>query len=60
MLKLFRFLKPYTLMIILVLAFIFLQTLETFIADLMGDIINKGVMQGDTGKILQIGVMMLW
>ena len=60
MLKLFRFLKPYTLMIILVLAFIFLQTLgDLYLPTLMGDIINKGVMQGDTGKILQIGVMML-
>ncbi len=60
MLKLFRFLKPYSFMIGLVLIFIFLQTLgDLYLPTLMGDIINQGVMQGNTGKILQIGGMML-
>lgn len=60
MLKLFRFLKPYTLMIVGVLFFVFLQTMgDLYLPTLMGDIINEGVMQGDTDKILQIGGWML-
>lgn len=60
MLRLFKYLKPYTVMIIAVLAFVFLQTLsDLYLPTLMSDIINDGVMQGDTGKILQIGGFML-
>ncbi|NRD76853.1 ABC transporter ATP-binding protein [Bacillus sp. BRMEA1] len=60
MLRLFRYLKPYTLLIIVVLAFVFLQTLsDLYLPTLMSDIINKGVMQGDTGEILRIGGFML-
>ncbi|HEX2945548.1 MAG TPA: ABC transporter ATP-binding protein [Clostridia bacterium] len=60
MLKLYRFLKPYSFMIGLTLIFIFLQTIgDLYLPTLMGDIINKGVMQGDTKKILQIGGEML-
>lgn len=60
MLKLYRFLKPYTAMVIGVLAFVFLQTLgDLYLPTLMSDIINDGVMQGDTNKILQIGGLML-
>lgn len=60
MLKLYRFLKPYSFMIGLVLIFIFLQTLgDLYLPTLMGDIINDGVMQGDTKKIMQIGGLML-
>ncbi len=60
MLRLFKFLKPFTAMIIVVLVLIFLQTLsDLYLPTLMSDIINKGVMQGDTGKIMQIGGMML-
>ncbi len=60
MLKLYRFLKPYSFMIGLVLIFIFLQTLgDLYLPTLMGDIINNGVMQGNTKKILQIGGEML-
>lgn len=60
MLRLFKYLKPFTSMIIAVLAFVFLQTLsDLYLPTLMSDIINKGVMQGDTGKIVQIGGFML-
>ncbi len=60
MLKLYRFLKPYSLMIGLVLIFTFLQTLaDLYLPTLMGDIINKGVMQGNTNRIMEIGGMML-
>lgn len=60
MLRLFKYLKPYTAMIIAVLAFVFLQTMsDLYLPTLMSDIINKGVMQGDTGKIIQTGGIML-
>lgn len=60
MLRLFKYLKPFTSMIIAVLFFIFLQTLsDLYLPTLMSDIINKGVMQGDNGKIVQIGGFML-
>jgi ATP-binding cassette, subfamily B, multidrug efflux pump len=60
MLRLFKYLKPFTTMIIAVLAFVFLQTLsDLYLPTLMSDIINKGVMQGDNGKIMQIGGFML-
>ncbi len=60
MLKLYRFLKPYTIMIGLALIFIFLQTLgDLYLPTLMGDIINEGVMQGNTSRIMEIGGWML-
>ena len=60
MLKLFRFLKPYWLTITAVIILVFLQTLgDLYLPTLMSDIINEGVMQGDTNKILQIGGQML-
>ncbi len=60
MLKLYRFLKPYSLMIGLVLIFTFLQTLgDLYLPTLMGDVINKGVMQGNTNRIMEIGGLML-
>lgn len=60
MLKLYRFLKPYTVMVIGVIFFVGLQTLgDLYLPTLMSDIINNGVMQGDTNKILYIGGLML-
>lgn len=60
MLRLFKYLKPYTVMIIAVLTFVFLQTLsDLYLPTLMSDIINNGVMQGDTSIITRIGGLML-
>jgi ATP-binding cassette subfamily B protein len=60
MLKLFKYLKPFRLMILSVLIFIFLQTLcDLYLPTLMSDIINDGVMYGNTDKILEIGIYML-
>ena len=60
MLKLYRFLKPFSAMVAGVLVFVFLQTLgDLYLPTLMADIINEGVMQGDTDKIMQIGGLML-
>lgn len=60
MLKLYRYLKLYRVMVAGVLFFVFLQTLgDLYLPALMADIINDGVMQGDTGKIIQLGGLML-
>ena len=60
MLKIYRFLKPYTAMIAAVLGLVFLQTLsDLYLPTLMSNIINDGVMHGDTTKIMQIGGLML-
>lgn len=60
MLKLYKFLRPYGLMVAGVLLFVFLQTLgDLYLPTLMSDIIDQGVMQGDTGKIMEIGGLML-
>ncbi|MCX7951047.1 MAG: ABC transporter ATP-binding protein/permease, partial [Clostridiales bacterium] len=60
MLKLYKFLKPYAAMVIGVFIFVALQSIgDLYLPTLMSDIINKGVMKGDTNKILQIGGIML-
>jgi len=60
MLKLYRFLKPYTFFVIGVISFVFLQTLaDLYLPTLMSDMINHGVMQGDANYIMKIGGIML-
>lgn len=60
MIKVYKFLKPYTAMVVAVVIFVTLQTLgDLYLPTLMSNIINEGVMQGDTNKILQIGGIML-
>jgi ATP-binding cassette subfamily B multidrug efflux pump len=60
LIRLFRFLKPYRLAIVLVLILIFLQSLsELYLPTLMADIVNKGIVTGDNGYIWRIGGFML-
>ena len=60
MLKLFKFLKPYTMPIIAVLVLIFFQTMaELYLPTLMSDIVNTGIVKGDTAYIWRIGGQML-
>ncbi|MDO3677567.1 ABC transporter ATP-binding protein [Paenibacillus ehimensis] len=60
MLKLFAYLKPYRASIAIVLALIFLQSLsDLYLPTLMADIVDIGVVQGDTPYILRIGGFML-
>lgn len=60
MLKLYRYLKPFIPMVIGVLVFVFLQTIgNLYLPTLMSDIIDKGVMMGDSGVIMRIGGLML-
>lgn len=60
MIKLFRFAKPYKFLITGVILLVFLQTMaDLYLPTLMSDIIDKGVMQGDTGMIMSTGSKML-
>jgi len=60
LIRLFRYLKPFTVPIIFVLGLVFIQALtDLYLPTLMSDIIDKGVMQGDTGFIWRTGGIML-
>jgi ATP-binding cassette subfamily B multidrug efflux pump len=60
MLKLFRNLKPYTLPIALVALLVATQTItELYLPTLMADIVDLGIVKGDTPYILRTGGLML-
>ena len=60
MIKLFRFLKPYTSSVILVLLFMVGQALaELYLPTLMSDIVNNGMIQGNTPYIIKYGIYMI-
>ncbi len=60
MIKLFRLLKPYTASIVAILVLVFAQTLsELYLPTLMADIVDKGIVNGDTNYIIRIGGIML-
>lgn len=61
MIKLYRFMKPFTVSIMAVLLLVFLQTLaELYLPTLMSDIVDIGIVNGDTGYIMKIGGLMLF
>jgi ATP-binding cassette, subfamily B, multidrug efflux pump len=58
--KLLRFLEPYQAQVYFVLILVLLQSLsELYLPTLMADIVDKGVVTGDTGYIWKIGGFML-
>ncbi|ETI66719.1 ABC transporter ATP-binding protein [Neobacillus vireti] len=60
MIKLSRFLKPFQIPIYFVLGLVLLQSLaELYLPTLMADIVDKGVVTGDTNYIWKIGGYML-
>ncbi|MFB9757852.1 ABC transporter ATP-binding protein [Ectobacillus funiculus] len=60
MLKLFRQLRPFAGMIAGVLVLVFIQSMsDLYLPTLMSDIIDTGVVKGDTNYILRIGALML-
>ncbi len=60
MIKLLRFLRPYRRQVGLVLLLVFLQSIaELYLPTLMADIVDRGVVQGDTPYIWRIGGLML-
>lgn len=60
MIKLFRFLKPYTASIVVIIALLFAQVLsDLYLPTLMADIVDKGLQNKDVNYILKIGAFML-
>ncbi|HEU0028448.1 MAG TPA: ABC transporter ATP-binding protein [Ktedonobacterales bacterium] len=60
MIRLFRFLRPYTGWILLVFALVFLQSLANlYLPTLLADIVNNGIVKNDQGYILRQGGVML-
>src|SRR6266487_242731 len=59
MIKLLRFLKPYRIAVAFVVALAFVQAMANlYLPTLMADIVDKGIIKGDTGYIWQIGGLM--
>ena len=59
-LRLFRFLKPYRMQISLILVLVFVQSMaDLYLPTLMSDIVNTGIIKGDTHYILRTGGWML-
>ncbi|MCL6590676.1 MAG: ABC transporter ATP-binding protein/permease [Firmicutes bacterium] len=60
MLKLYRFLRPYTIPIIAVIVLIYLQTMaDLTLPNLMSDIVNIGIVNGNVNYIMKTGSQML-
>lgn len=60
MLKLFKYLKPYRAQVAAVLTLVLLQSIaELFLPTLMADIVDTGIVTGNTAYILRVGSMML-
>ncbi|MBA1334919.1 MAG: Multidrug ABC transporter ATP-binding protein [Firmicutes bacterium] len=60
MIRLFRFLKPYTGSVIAVLALMFFQSLsQLYLPTLMADIVDIGIVNGDTNYMIRVGGLML-
>lgn len=60
MIRLFRYLKPYFWSVMSVLLFLFMQAMaELYLPTLMSEVVNNGMMKGDTGYIWKYGTYML-
>jgi len=60
MLKLFRFMKPYTAHIAVVIGLLFVQVLsDLYLPTLMADIVDYGIVNKDVPYIIKIGGLML-
>ncbi len=60
MVKLFRFLKPYSLTIAVILMLVFFQSLaELFLPTLMAEIVDQGIVFGNIELIIKTGGIML-
>lgn len=60
MIKLFRYLKPYRLLIVAVLVLTFLQAMsQLYLPNVMSNIVDTGIVSGDTAYIWRQGGLML-
>src|SRR5712692_3037039 len=59
MIKLLRFIKPYRIAVALIVVLAFVQAMANlYLPTLMADIVDNGIVKGDTGYIWQIGGLM--
>lgn len=60
MIKLLKHLKPFTVPIIFIIIFVFIKTLaDLYLPTLMSDIVDEGIVLGDTDFIINTGLIML-
>lgn len=60
MVKLLRFLRPFRIPVIIVLGLTFFQTIsQLYLPTLMSDVVDTGIVNGDTNYILKLGGIML-
>ena len=60
MIKLLRFMKPFRMALILVLVLAFVQSMANlYLPKMMADIVDNGIVKGDTGYIWSTGALML-
>src|SRR5436305_14811997 len=60
MIKLLRFLKPYRIVLVWVVVLAFAQAMANlYLPNLMADIVDNGIIKGDTGYIWRTGGIML-
>lgn len=60
MITLFRYLKPYRIAVALTIMLVFVQSLANlYLPTLMADIVDRGIIRGDTAYIVRIGGVML-
>ncbi len=60
MIKLLRFMKPYRITLAFILVLAFAQSIANlYLPNLMADIVDNGVVKGDTGYIWRVGGLML-
>ncbi|GCE20532.1 ABC transporter ATP-binding protein [Dictyobacter kobayashii] len=60
MIKLFRFLRPYRWYVAIILVLVLLQSLsDLYLPTLMADIVDTGIVKGDTNYIIRVGGFML-
>jgi len=60
MIRLFRFLRPYRMTLVLVIALAFAQAFANlYLPTLMANIVDTGIVKGDTNYILRVGGVML-
>lgn len=59
--RLFRFLRPYRLSILVTLVLLFLQSIsQLYLPTLMANIVDIGIVRGDTAYIWRVGGRNVW
>ena len=60
MFKLIKFLRPYSTQVVCVLTLVLFQSLfELYLPNLMSNIVDKGIVNGDINYIMRLGGLML-